>query len=210
MALLLVLVCAAAVAALLAAERRGSRAGIWLSKPVAAACYLGLAWQCGAAASTPGRLGLVALALCALGDVLLIPRGATRLFQAGVASFGLGHAAFAASFWARGVDPLACALAALAAGAAAVAVARWLAPRLPAEMRALLRAYFVVVSAMLALAVGASARGAPLALATGALCFAVSDLSVARDRFEVERFANRAWGLPLYFAGQLLLASSLA
>jgi uncharacterized membrane protein YhhN len=209
MALAPVLVCAAAVAALLAAERRDSRVGVAASKPVAVASYLGLAYASGAAGSLPGRLGLLALALCALGDLLLIPRGDGWPFRAGVASFGLGHLAFAASFLARGVGPLASALAALAAGAAAAGVARWLAPRLPAGMRGLLWGYLAVIACMLALAAGAAARGAPPALALGALCFAISDLSVARDRFEAERFANRAWGLPLYFAGQLLLASAL-
>ncbi len=209
MALLLVLVCGAAVAALLAAERRGSRAGVSLAKPVAVAAYLGLAWISGAAGSLPGRLGLLALALCALGDLLLIPKGAGQPFRAGVVSFGLGHLAFAACFLARGIDLRAGAAAALLAGAAALGVARWLAPRLPPGTGPLLRGYLAVITAMLALAVGATARGAPPSLALGALLFAVSDLSVALDRFEAERFANKAWGLPLYFAGQLLLASAL-
>jgi hypothetical protein len=40
--------------------------------------------------------------------------------------------------------------------------------------------------------------------------FYASDLSVARDRFVVFRFSNRAWGLPLYFGAQLILASTVA
>jgi hypothetical protein len=38
----------------------------------------------------------------------------------------------------------------------------------------------------------------------------LSDLSVARDRFVAPGFVNRAWGLPTYFAAQLLLAASVA
>ena len=45
---------------------------------------------------------------------------------------------------------------------------------------------------------------------TGAAMFCVSDLSVARDRFVSPGFVNGAWGLPLYFGGQLLLAASVA
>jgi uncharacterized membrane protein YhhN len=35
-------------------------------------------------------------------------------------------------------------------------------------------------------------------------------LSVARDRFVVPGFVNRAWGLPLYYAAQLVLAATVA
>jgi hypothetical protein len=33
---------------------------------------------------------------------------------------------------------------------------------------------------------------------------------VARDRFVSHQFVNRAWGLPLYYAAQLLLATTPA
>jgi len=48
------------------------------------------------------------------------------------------------------------------------------------------------------------------AIALGAAMFALSDVSVARDRFVAKAFVNRAWGLPLYFAAQLILASTVA
>jgi hypothetical protein len=44
----------------------------------------------------------------------------------------------------------------------------------------------------------------------GALAFTASDVSVARDRFVQPAFHNRAWGLPLYFGAQLLLAMTPA
>ena len=43
----------------------------------------------------------------------------------------------------------------------------------------------------------------------GASLFFASDLAVARDRFVARTFANKAWGLPAYFSGQLLIAWSL-
>ena len=43
----------------------------------------------------------------------------------------------------------------------------------------------------------------------GARLFFVSDLTVARDRFVARASANKAWGLPAYFSGQLLIAWSL-
>ena len=46
-------------------------------------------------------------------------------------------------------------------------------------------------------------------LTTGAVLFFASDLAVARDKFVEPGFANRSWGLPCYYAGQLLIAWSL-
>ncbi len=42
-----------------------------------------------------------------------------------------------------------------------------------------------------------------------ALSFYVSDVFVARDRFLKEEFINRLVGLPMYYAGQFLLAFSV-
>jgi len=39
--------------------------------------------------------------------------------------------------------------------------------------------------------------------------FYISDLFVARDRFFKTEFSNRLLGLPLYYAGQFLLAFSV-
>lgn len=66
-------------------------------------------------------------------------------------------------------------------------------------------AYSLVIAAMVATAL-AQPRGwtAPV----GAVLFAVSDLAVARQRFVTESLANRLVGLPLYDAGQLLIAWS--
>jgi len=47
-------------------------------------------------------------------------------------------------------------------------------------------------------------------LVLGAIAFFASDLSVARDKFVVRNYVNRAWGLPAYYAGQLLIAWSLS
>ena len=66
-------------------------------------------------------------------------------------------------------------------------------------------AYVVAITAMV---IGAIALGNPRFLAGAALFFA-SDLAVARDKFVAPGFTNRAWGLPAYYAGQLLIAWSL-
>ena len=46
-------------------------------------------------------------------------------------------------------------------------------------------------------------------VAAGALLFYVSDLAVARHRFVKAELLNRAIGLPLYYAGQVLIAMSV-
>jgi hypothetical protein len=48
----------------------------------------------------------------------------------------------------------------------------------------------------------------PAGVMTAAVAFYISDVSVARDRFVAPGFGNRIWGLPLYYAAQLLFALS--
>lgn len=203
------LACAAAVALLLRAERRASREGVWLWKPLAAACFLAAAWLWGAQESVYGRWIGAGLALSACGDLLLIPRG-ERSFQLGIGAFLCAHLAYAAGFVTLGQSPAALTLAALGIGVVMAISWRWLAPQLPAAFRAPVAAYFAAIGAMGALALGAVGAGAPLAAGAGALAFMASDLSVARERFVAPGFVNSAWGLPLYFFAQLLLAWSAA
>jgi uncharacterized membrane protein YhhN len=204
------LLCAAAVAGLLWAERRGSREGLWLTKPVASLAFLWVALALGALETSYGQWVLLGLVLCLLGDLLLIPLERPAVFRAGVFAFLAGHVAYSAAFLTRPVS-----LAGLAVGAVLLAlvlggVLRWLAPSLPKDMVAPVRAYMVVIGLMSALACGVTAAGGPWAVAAGALAFTASDVSVARDRFVRHEFVNRAWGLPLYYAAQLLIASTPA
>ena len=60
-----------------------------------------------------------------------------------------------------------------------------------------------------AFAIGAVADQGPLWIGLGAVGFAASDLSVARDRFVRAQFVNAAWGLPAYYLSQLALAFSI-
>jgi uncharacterized membrane protein YhhN len=201
--------CAVAVALLLRAEARGSQWGVWIWKPLAAASFLLAAWMWGAPSSEYGRRILVGLVLCACGDVLLIPRGDTA-FRLGLVAFLCGHLAYAAAFLTMPVPLVILGPAALGIALLLWRVWRWLAPHLPARERVPVSAYFAAIGAMGALSICAVSVGAPVAAALGALGFMASDLSVARDRFVAPGFANAAWGLPLYFASQLLLAWSSA
>jgi len=177
---------------------------------LAAAAFLWFALAGGALATPPGCFVLAGLALCALGDVLLIPSGAGRAFLAGMGAFALGHAAYAGAALLLGISLPALTIGALLLAPVLARTWRWLAPNLPRAMRAPVAAYTAIVGAMALLTCAASANGASPWLAAGGVAFAISDLSVARERFIAPRFVNVAWGLPLYFAAQLAIGASVA
>ena len=192
------------------AEQRGSRAGLWLTKPVASLAFLWVALAAGALESTYGRWVLLGLALCLAGDLLLIPQERKAAFRAGVFAFLAGHVAFSVAFLGLPIDPPGLAVAAVVLTLALAAVLRWLSPSVTADMVLPVRAYMLVIGIMSALACGVTAAGGPWQVAVGALAFTASDVSVARDRFVRHEFLNRAWGLPLYYAAQPLIATTPA
>lgn len=204
------LVCAAAVAGLLAAERSASRTGLWLAKPVASLAFVWVALTAGALQSTYGRWVLLGLVLSLAGDVLLIPHERKAAFRAGVFAFLAGHVAFSAAFLTRPLDLVGLAVAVVLLAVALGLVLRWLSPSVSPDMVWPVRAYLLVIGTMSALACGVTAAGGPWQLAAGALAFTASDVAVARDRFVTHEFANRAWGLPLYYAAQLAIATTPA
>jgi len=153
------------------------------------------------------------LVFCLAGDVLLALPG-QKAFRLGRGAFLAGHLAYVlafvrisspggAVFWSATVAVL----------AGSALVFRWLEPFL-GRMRGAVLAYVAAISTMLiaALAVagndGLAPSGRALVLA-GALCFYLSDLFVARQRFIAAAFSNRLFGLPLYYIGQFLLAFSV-
>jgi uncharacterized membrane protein YhhN len=205
-----IVVCAVAVVGLLLAEHRHSQAGKWLTKPVASAAFVALALASGALESVYGRLLLVGLLLCLVGDILLIPERRPAVFRAGVFAFLSGHLAYAAAFLTRPLSTTWMLVAAALILLVLWQVWHWLRSALPRDMRVPVQAYFAVIGAMSILACGVTGAGGPAAVAVGALAFTASDISVARDRFVRPQFVNRAWGLPLYYAAQVLLALSPA
>jgi uncharacterized membrane protein YhhN len=192
--------------ALLVAESRGSKPGVWVAKPLASTGFLVAAWAAGALDDAYGRWVFAALVLCFAGDVLLIPSAS---FLAGLVSFLLGHVAFAVAFAVRGVAGGHLAAAAPFAAVAIALVVGWLRPHVGAPMRIPVYAYMTVISVMVVLSIGAVGAGGPLAIAVGAIAFYVSDLAVARQRFVTRTFWNKSWGLPLYYGAQLVLASTV-
>jgi len=202
----------AAVAGLLLAEAAKSHHWRWVFKPAASALFVVFALQCGALESAFGVAILAGLIFCAIGDILLIP-ASDKSFLAGMGAFALGHGAYILAFMIAGADltfavAAACAVMAGAGGL----IMRWLWPHL-GSFKGPVAGYSLIIGAMAMMSVGTLAHANPeidaWRLAIGAVAFAVSDISVAMDKFVQRRVINRLWGLPLYFGAQIILASSV-
>lgn len=158
------------------------------------------------------RILMAGLLFCLGGDVFLALRG-DRMFRFGLISFLTGHLFYVGAFFylagANGWTFFGLA-AVLLAG---IPVYRWLAPHL-GSMKGPVVLYILVISVMLcgAFSVVGTPRlpaAARAVVFSGAVLFYVSDIFVARQRFVKDAFFNRLIGLPLYYAGQFLLAFSV-
>jgi uncharacterized membrane protein YhhN len=202
---LLAAIMAVGVLALLFGEADRRRPVVVVAKPLASSCFVLVGGLALAGGDRFGVWIVAGLVLCLGGDLLLLR---AHTFLAGLVSFLLGHLAYVAAcasrlavrrWWAAPLLPLAL---------AAVLVLVWLWPHL-GRMRVPVVAYVAAISVMVWGAVAVVVDGvAPLRLAVGAGLFYLSDLAVARNRFVSPGFVNRAWGLPLYYAGQLLIATT--
>ena len=219
----LTVVCALACVVLVVGEYRQDDRLRHLAKPLASLAFIAVgavaAFGAGHGPVADFQLAVLAgLVLGAIGDLaLLSPRG----FLAGLGAFLLGHLAYAVAVgqdlplhaWPATAGPYA--LAPIAVGLGALA---WLWPRL-GTMRVPVILYVAVIVTMVIAAIalvrttvrdvhGIDCHQREL-FALGAVLFFASDLAVARDKFIAKAFVNRAWGLPVYYAGQLLIAWSL-
>lgn len=198
-----------ALALLLVGEVRGLQTLKRAMKPLASSGYLGVAVAAGALGQPYGQAVLVALVLCWVGDVVLLGKSSAAL-MGGLGAFLLGHVGFVAAFLIHGVrGPVALASGVGLCPVVAVVLGRlW--PLVPRKMRPPVLAYIAVITTMVAAAAGAVSAGLPSRVGVGAALFFVSDLFVARNRFGTPAAINRLVGLPLYYGGVLLLASSAA
>ena len=161
-----------------------------------------------------GYYGLILLGLvfCLGGDVFLaLPR--KKMFLLGLISFLVGHVFYVLAFLTvAGMNGVAIIGTFLTIGVSA-GVYKWLKPHL-GSMKIPVIFYILVISAMLCgawaiLGETGLVRPGRMLVFVGALSFYVSDLFVARDRFLKDAFLNRLLGLPLYYAGQFMLAFSV-
>ena len=139
------------------------------------------------------------------GDLILLRKSG---FLAGLGAFLGCHLSYILAF--NRLKPLPEPSIALFVFAGAITIGLWLRPYcrhllIPVSL------YVGTIALMLTWAVSAADAGAiPLRGALGAVLFFLSDILVARQRFVQPQFLNRAMGLPLYYAAQLLLASLIS
>lgn len=204
--LILISVIAGALASLLRATRVEDREAVVVSKTMASLGFVilgAIAWRSGDPVATWLMVGLV---LCAIGDVLLIW---DRSFDIGLISFLLGHVAYVAAFHTALLAPDWTRWMLLPIALASTGAIVWLWPHL-GRRRISVTAYVVVITIMVWGALAVTSGGLMgWAIAVGAVLFYLSDLTVARDRFVKPDFVNRAVGLPMYYAAQILIALSV-
>lgn len=207
-AFLLALGCALSAVCLILAESYNARLPRLVFKPAASGLFVLAALAQGGLATAYGEAIILGLALCAVGDILLLS-DKEKPFLAGMGAFALGHGGYIAAFLLTGPAFGPAVVTALAVmGAAALLVLKWIGPHL-GTFRFPVFAYVAVISAMVVAGIGASLASGDWRMAAGGVLFAVSDIAVARDRFVKSEFANRLWGLPLYYGAQILIASTV-
>lgn len=205
----LVVLCAASCLALLASRYAENSFGVRLFKTQASLAFVALGVACGGLGTTYGTLVLVGLVLSFLGDVLLIPREQPKIFLAGIGSFLAAHVAYSLAFLENGVSTDALTgLAAVAVPLVLLSVV-WLRPYLSGTFAIAVPVYTSVITVMVVLAGASAAATDRWDMLGGALAFAISDVAVARERFVAPGFRNAAWGLPLYYGAQIVLALSI-
>jgi uncharacterized membrane protein YhhN len=202
-------ICLAAVAGLLLAERFARPVAYAVFKLGASTAFVLAALSLGALGSGYGRWVLAALALSWVGDAALLSRR-RRAFLAGLGAFLVAHVCYAAAFLVEAFSLVPFLIALAPALASGIPILRWLWPHLGAGYRKPVGAYVATILFMCAAAAGYGAATGLWQVLLGAVLFAASDVAVARERFVARSFANKAWGLPAYYAAQLILAWSVA
>ncbi|HET6613385.1 MAG TPA: lysoplasmalogenase [Kofleriaceae bacterium] len=200
--------CAVLVGGLVACEAAGSERGKRMTKPAASVMFVAVAVAGGALASDYGLWILIGLVLGAAGDVALLGSSRAR-FLLGLTLFLVGHIAYVIAFAATAPPKTWLAPISIVpiVAVAAILASLW---RYLGSMCLPVIAYVVTIAVMLVAAIAASGNGQRGLLGVcGAVLFAASDVAVARDRFISPAVINRAWGLPAYYAGQLLMAWSV-
>lgn len=158
------------------------------------------------------HLMLAGLIFCLAGDILLaLPQD--KMFLWGLIAFLLGHVFYICAFFNITHTGPWTWMGTLIILTVSIVIYFWLRPHLKA-MKITVLCYCMVITVMLVGAwsifadSGLNWRGRMMVL-SGALFFYISDIFVARNRFLKQEFFNRLIGLPLYYAGQFLLAFSI-
>lgn len=193
-------------------EKRGNRIGLFLTKIVLSFMFILAVLVQPHPISRYYHFLLGGFILCLGGDVFLaLPQ--KKMFLFGLISFLFGHAFFVFAFFYVAKTSQWTWVGSLVAIIISGSVYFWLKPHLK-SMKTPVLIYIIVITIMLCGAwsvIGDSnlTKQGRIMVFAGAFSFYLSDLFVARDRFLKKEFLNRLIGLPMYYAGQFLLAFSV-
>nr|WP_246722928.1 lysoplasmalogenase [Aliikangiella sp. G2MR2-5] len=152
---------------------------------------------------------LVGVFFGVIGDVFLIFKS-KKSFLAGMAAFLIGHLAYITAFLQYDYQGLEWLAALTGLSFAMYFVYNWIKDSLSGVLKYGVIAYMFVIAVMTALGLSLRIDGQLTLVAMGAILFALSDFFVASHRFKTPKFSDRVFGLPLYYAGQFVLAATIA
>lgn len=161
----------------------------------------------------------VALLASAVGDVLLVAKKEIY-FLLGLIAFFVAHLAYAIAFllpiWTLGIGLLSLLNSCMVLVIIIISffAYRYFHPYMPKTLVYPALAYTSVIGLMMSIALIHSLALQHYTVAMGAVAFWLSDLAVAKQKFQAEQlpkrgFYVRLWGLPLYYIAQIILASKV-
>lgn len=168
---------------------------------LASTSYVAVALFAGAHRTMFGRLILLGVVCCWIGDIV-----GPKNFLAGAGAFLVGHIFFIPAFVVRGVTRNGLLTGFLLYAIVSAVALVWIGPQVPPEERPLIFAYTGVIGLMGAVSVGT--RAADWRIPIGAATFYISDLFLAQTAFLDGGFINTLLGYPLYYLSVLILAYS--
>jgi uncharacterized membrane protein YhhN len=196
---------------LLYSKRTINKQSEWILKPLTSLLFI-LTGIAAGVDNLYGVLVLIGLILGFLGDIYLMLED-QRWFLAGLVVFLLGHIAYVVAF--NAVTPLSESHPVVIGVFVVIGVAVFwfLRPHL-GNFQIPVLAYMLVITVMVLAALGIylesnESQTFRLLVAAGAICFYLSDLGMALDRFMPSSFKHVYWSLPLYYAAQFMLALSI-
>lgn len=197
------------VSGLVVSEYYNFKIGEYIFKPVAALSFVFISFKLGALESGYGRLILFSLALCAVGDILLLNRKLKISFFCGMFVFAIAHLLFSLSFIKSSTFDFASLVTFLPLIMILGCINfMYLLPRVPHKFKPFILLYGLAIFMMITSAYTFMYEQKLILIA--AIFFVLSDIFVAKDRFIKRSTKNALLITPLYFAAQGLFAFSVS
>jgi uncharacterized membrane protein YhhN len=209
---LIIILAAILLCGVLFFEKRKSRSGLVPAKTVLSLLFILAVLIQPHPISRYYHFLLIGLICCLGGDICLaLPQ--KKMFLVGLFFFLVGQLSYIFGFFSVAETSTWTWIGLLTVCVLSIWIYSWLRPHL-GSMNIPVLLYVIIISIMVSGAWTVLGdldlhRSGRIMVFVGALSFYFSDVFVARDRFIGRQFLNRLVGLPLYYAGQFLLAFSV-